>query len=68
MAATRAVLIKTGVIQDVGLVSLIVTAAAVGLPLVLERIVRGTPARFLFRRPAAFHLRARPAPRLQPAE
>jgi uncharacterized membrane protein YcfT len=68
MAATRAVLIKTGVVTDVGLVSFLVTAAAVGLPLVLERIVRRTPASFLFRRPAAFHLKPRPAVRLQAAE
>jgi hypothetical protein len=63
------VLIKTGVIADVGLVSLIVTIAAVVVPLGLERIVRHTPASFLFRRPAAFHItRRRPAPVLQPAE
>ncbi len=68
MAATRAVLIKTGIVTDVGVVSFLVTAAAVGLPLVLERIVRNTPAGFLVRRPAAFHLKARPAARLQAAE
>jgi uncharacterized membrane protein YcfT len=69
MALTRTVLINTGVIADVGVVSLIVTAAAVLVPLALERLVRHTPASFLFRRPAAFHI----APRrrgavLQPAE
>jgi hypothetical protein len=54
---------------DVGLVSLIVTIAAVVVPLGLERVVRHTPASFLFRRPAAFHITRRPrTPVLQPAE
>lgn len=69
MALTRTVLIKTGVMADVGLVSLIVTIAAVVVPLGLERVVRHTPASFLFRRPAAFHITRQPrTPVLQPAE
>ncbi|HEX8663299.1 MAG TPA: acyltransferase family protein [Beijerinckiaceae bacterium] len=68
MAATRAALLKSGVIADVGVVSAIVTAVAVVAPLVLERIVRGTPLSFLFKRPAAFHIAPARAPRLQPAE
>jgi uncharacterized membrane protein YcfT len=68
MAATRAVLLKSGVIDDVGLVSAIVTAVAVVAPLILERLVRETPLSFLFRRPAAFHIAPARAPRLQPAE
>jgi len=67
MAATRTMLLKTGFIQDAGLASLTVTTAAVLVPLLLERLVRNTPARFLFRRPAAFHIPPRPL-RLQPAE
>src|SRR5215204_3383466 len=67
MAATRAVLLKSGVIDDVGLVSAIVTAVAVVAPLILERLVRETPLSFLFRRPAAFHIAPARAPRLQPA-
>lgn len=68
MAATRAVLLKTGIVTDVGLVSLLVTAAAILAPLALERVVRGTRADFLFRRPEAFHLKPRREVRLQPAE
>ena len=68
MAATRAVLLKTGLTADAGVVSAIVTAAAVLAPLVLERLVRETPLSFLFRRPAAFHIAPARAPRLQPAE
>jgi uncharacterized membrane protein YcfT len=68
MAATRAALIKTGVIADIGLISLIVTAAAVVAPLLMERIVRDTPLSFLFRRPALFHIGSRRSLRLQPAE
>lgn len=61
MAATRTLLVKYGIIEDVGVVSLIVTAVAVIVPLVLERLVRHTPAAFLFRRPAAFRI-DRPKP------
>ena len=68
MAATRAILIKTGLVSDVGVVSAVVTLAAVVMPLVLERLVRETPLSFLFRRPALFHIVRRPAMRLQPAE
>ncbi|MFE1598489.1 acyltransferase family protein [Methylobacterium sp. ID0610] len=65
MAATRIALLKTGAIPDVGVASLGVTVVAVAVPLVIERLVRDTPARFLFVRPKAFHIvpeRARPAP------
>jgi uncharacterized membrane protein YcfT len=69
MAATRTILIKTGIIADVGMVSLLVLLAAVVAPLLLERIVRHTPLSFLFRRPAWAHIApARPTVRLQPAE
>jgi uncharacterized membrane protein YcfT len=69
MAVTRTVLLKTGVVDDVGLVALIVTLVAVVAPLVFERLVRHTPLNFLFRRPAAFHIAGRPERlRLQPAE
>lgn len=62
MAATRIALVKTGAISDVGLASLVVTVAAILVPLALERLVRHTPARFLFVRPRAFHIApARPA-------
>lgn len=58
MAATREILVRTGVIADVGLASLMVMTAAVLLPLALERLVRGTPLNLLFVRPARFHLAA----------
>jgi uncharacterized membrane protein YcfT len=50
MAATRTLLIKTGVISDVGLMSVIVTVMGVILPLCLFWLVRGTRANFLFER------------------
>jgi uncharacterized membrane protein YcfT len=68
MAATRTILIKTGVIADVGVVSAVVTVAAVAAPLVLERLVRNTPLNLLFKRPAALHIAPQRAARLQPAE
>ncbi len=57
MAVSRAVLIKTGIITDAGLISLIVTAAGVIGPLVLHAMVRNTPAKYLFVRPAMFRLK-----------
>ena len=63
MAATREILVRTGIIADIGVVSLIVMGAAVLLPLALERLVRGTPLKVLFVRPARFHL----APARRPA-
>jgi uncharacterized membrane protein YcfT len=51
MAATRVLLLRTGVIPDLGTVSLIVTAAGVIVPLLLYWAVRGTRLRFLFERP-----------------
>ena len=56
MAATRTLLIKAGLIADVGLASLTVMAVAVIVPLALERAVRGTALRVLFVRPKAFHI------------
>jgi uncharacterized membrane protein YcfT len=68
MAASRTVLLKAGLIPDIGTVALIVTAAGVIGPLLLFWLVRGTWFRFLFTRPAAFWLTPKPRPALQPAE
>jgi uncharacterized membrane protein YcfT len=71
MAATRTLLIKTGVIADVGVMSVIVTVIGVVLPLCLFWQVRGTRASFLFERPARFWLTGKPLKKsatLQPAE
>ena len=51
MAATRTLLLNTGFIADLGLVSLMVTAAGVTGPILLFWMVRGTRFSFLFRRP-----------------
>jgi uncharacterized membrane protein YcfT len=51
MAASRTLLLKTGVIADLGIVSLLVTLAGVTGPILLYWTVRNTPASFLFRRP-----------------
>ncbi|ESR25505.1 acyltransferase family protein [Lutibaculum baratangense] len=67
MAGSRVVLLKTGIIPDLGTVSLIVTAAGVVGPLVLAAIVRPTPLAFLFRRPAWTRIDRR-EPKLVPAE
>ena len=64
MAVTREILIRSGLIADVGTMSLIVTIAAALVPLVIERLVRNTRLRFLFERPAA--LRLTPDMRLAP--
>jgi uncharacterized membrane protein YcfT len=54
MAATRTALLRTGLIHDIGTVSLIVTVAGVIGALALWRIALALRANFLFERPAAF--------------
>ena len=61
MAASRVFLLKMGWIDDVGLLSLIVTIVAVAGPLLLDAAVRNTPFSFLYDRPA--WARLKPAPR-----
>jgi uncharacterized membrane protein YcfT len=58
MAATRVVLIKTGIITDGGTISLIVTAAGIIGPLLMHFVLRNTPARYLFVRPRFARLAA----------
>jgi uncharacterized membrane protein YcfT len=67
MAATRTLLLDSGVIHDVGVVSLIVTAAGLFGALALWWATRGTRLDFLFVRPARFWIAPRPMT-LQPAE
>ena len=72
MAATRAILLKTHLITDVGTMSVVITAFGVLGSLALFWLVRGTWAKFLFERPAMFWLTPKPLPKpqvaLQPAE
>ena len=68
MAATRAVLLKTGVVPDLGTVSLIVTAVAVVTPVLFHWLVRGTRFRFLFERPRWARIEEKPARGLVAAE
>ncbi len=68
MAASRVLLLKTGVIADLGTVAVIVMAAGVIVPLLLHRLVRGTSFGFLFARPDFFRIERPRRPVLQPAE
>jgi uncharacterized membrane protein YcfT len=68
MAATRIALLKTGLITDLGTVSLIVTLVGVIGALAWFWAVRGTWFRFLFERPAWARLKPARMPALQPAE
>ena len=68
MAATRTLLIKTGLIPDIGTMAVVITAAGVIVPLALYWLVRGTRFAFLFERPAMFWLTPKPRLALQPAE
>ena len=53
MAVSRAVLLKTGIITDVGTISLLVTLAGIAGPIVLYAFVQWTGfGKFLFERPA----------------
>jgi uncharacterized membrane protein YcfT len=69
MAATRTLLLRTGMIPDVGTISLIVTVAALAGALAIWRIALALGANFLFERPAAFWIAPKkPQATLQPAE
>ncbi len=72
MAASRTLLLKSGVIADLGVVSVLVTATGVIGALAWFWTLRHTVLRFLFERPAAFWLTPKPKKAaklaLQPAE
>jgi uncharacterized membrane protein YcfT len=54
MAATRTLLLRQGVIHDIGTISLVVTVIGVVGALAIWRIAHAAGANFLFERPAAF--------------
>ena len=69
MAATRTLLLRTGVIHDIGTMSLLVTIAGVVGALAIWWIALRAGANFLFERPAAFWIAPKKArPTLQAAE
>jgi uncharacterized membrane protein YcfT len=69
MAATRTLLLRSGLIPDIGMVSLIVTVVGVVGALAIWRIALALHANFLFERPAAFWIAPKKAaPALQAAE
>jgi uncharacterized membrane protein YcfT len=69
MAATRTLLLRLGVIPDVGTISLIVTVTGVAGALALWQIALAIGANFLFERPKAFWIAPKkPQPSLQAAE
>jgi uncharacterized membrane protein YcfT len=70
MAASRALLLKTGVIGDIGTICAVVTVCGVLGSLAMFWAANALGARFLFERPAMFWLTPKAKPRvvLQPAE
>jgi uncharacterized membrane protein YcfT len=68
MAATRTVLFKTGIVPDIGAMSLIVTTAGVLGALAMWWAARATGATFLFERPDRFRIAPRPRGAMQAAE
>ena len=69
MASTRALLFKTGLFQNIGTISLIVTVAGVLGALAIWRIALAARADFLFERPDAFWIAPKKvSARLQAAE
>jgi uncharacterized membrane protein YcfT len=68
MAGARTLLIRTGIVADIGTMSLLVTIAGLLGALALFWAVRGTPLRVLFERPQALWLTPKPRLALQPAE
>ena len=69
MATSRTLLLKTGVIHDIGAISVIVTIAGVIGAVAIWWACRNTRLKFLFERPDAFWIAPRkPTAKLQPAE
>ena len=69
MAATRTLLLRAGLIHDIGVMSLLVTTAGVVGALALWRVALAAGANFLFERPAAFWIAPKTTGRtLQAAE
>jgi len=69
MAATRTLLLRTGLIHDIGTISLIVTVVGVVGALAIWRAALAVGANFLFERPTAFWFAPKKAqPALQAAE
>jgi uncharacterized membrane protein YcfT len=69
MAATRTLLLKSGLIHDIGTVSLIVTIVGLVGALAIWRLALAARLNFLFERPDAFWIAPRkPAAALQAAE
>jgi uncharacterized membrane protein YcfT len=69
MATTRTLLLKTGLIHDIGTISLVVTIVGVAGALAIWRIALAIGADFLFERPAAFWIAPKqPRKALQAAE
>jgi uncharacterized membrane protein YcfT len=69
MAATRTLLLHSGLIHDIGAISLIVTVVGVAGSVAIWRTALAVGANFLFERPAAFWIAPpKPQPGLQPAE
>jgi uncharacterized membrane protein YcfT len=69
MAATRTLLLRSGIIADIGTVSLIVTVVGVLGALAIWRVALAARANFLFERPDAFWIAPRkPRSTLQAAE
>ena len=60
MAVSRTVLLKTGLITDIGTISALVTIAGVVGALVMYWAVRHTFLRFLFERPERFWIAPQP--------
>src|SRR6202008_3042686 len=67
MAATRTLLLKTGVITNIGTISLIVTCVGVAGALLIWRIALAVRANFLFERPDAFWIAPKKAGAVLPA-
>ncbi|MGO4403725.1 acyltransferase family protein [Bosea sp. RAF48] len=61
MVIGRTVLLRSGIPLDPGVAALLLTAISVAVPLLMHRLVRGTPLAFLFARPAWLGLRPRAA-------
>ena len=67
MAASRSLLLKSGLIPDLGTLALLVTAFGIAVAAALFLAVRNTPLKLLFERPAWARLADKPRYALRPA-
>lgn len=66
MAVTRVIIVKFGLISNIGLASIVVALIGVIVPIIVHGLVKHTKLSFLFERPVMFRLTLRKQGDFQP--